>query len=103
MEAMGYTEHGFRHANLVAKHRLPGPAPARVYGEREATLARVAGYLHDVGNALARDAHGQTGAMLVYQALARPCRRGRPHADHGRDREPRGDRGHGGLARSRPR
>ena len=36
------------------------------YSEREATLASVAGYLHDVGNALARDAHGQTrrGARL---------------------------------------
>lgn len=68
MEAMGYTEHGFRHANLVAKiayqvlHRLG-------YTEREAVLGQVAGYLHDVGNALARDAHGQTGAVLVYQAL----------------------------------
>ena len=31
MEAMGYTEHGFRHANLVAKISLPGPAPARVH------------------------------------------------------------------------
>jgi metal-dependent HD superfamily phosphatase/phosphodiesterase len=68
MDAMGYTEHGFRHANLVAKiayqvlHRLG-------YSEREAELACVAGYLHDVGNALARDAHGQTGAVMVYQAL----------------------------------
>jgi len=32
-------------------------------------MASVAGYLHDVGNALARDAHGQTGAVIVYQAL----------------------------------
>ena len=39
------------------------------YPEREASLACVAGYLHDVGNALARDAHGQTGALLVYHAL----------------------------------
>jgi metal-dependent HD superfamily phosphatase/phosphodiesterase len=39
------------------------------YSEREAQLACVAGYLHDVGNALARDAHGQTGAVLVYQTL----------------------------------
>jgi len=68
MDAMGYTEHGFRHANLVAKiayqvlHRLG-------FGERDAQLACVAGYLHDVGNALARDAHGQTGAVLVSQAL----------------------------------
>ena len=68
MEAMGYTEHGFRHANLVARiayqvlHRLG-------FSEREAQLACVAGYLHDVGNALARDAHGQTGAVLVYHSL----------------------------------
>ncbi len=68
MDAMGFTEHGFRHANLVARiayqvlHRLG-------FDERQATLACVAGYLHDVGNALARDAHGQTGALLVYQAL----------------------------------
>jgi uncharacterized protein len=68
MEAMGYTEHGFRHATLVARiayqvlHRLGAT-------EREAQLACVAGYLHDVGNALARDAHGQTGAVLVYHTL----------------------------------
>jgi uncharacterized protein len=68
MDAMGFTEHGFRHANLVASigfqvlHRLG-------YSEREAVLASVAGYLHDVGNALARDAHGQTGAVIVHHAL----------------------------------
>ncbi len=68
MDAIGFTEHGFRHANLVARisfqvlHRLG-------YTEREAELAQVAGYLHDVGNALARDAHGQTGAVLVNEAL----------------------------------
>ncbi|MCL6553408.1 MAG: HD domain-containing protein [Firmicutes bacterium] len=65
---MGYTEHGFRHANLVA--RIAYQVLRRLgYSEREATLACVAGYLHDVGNALARDAHGQTGAILVHQAL----------------------------------
>ena len=37
--------------------------------ERDAQLGRVAGYLHDMGNALARDAHGQSGAVLVYQTL----------------------------------
>lgn len=68
MEGMGYTEHGFRHANLVASisyqvlHRLG-------FTDREADLACVAGYLHDVGNMLTRDSHAQTGAILVYQAL----------------------------------
>ena len=68
MDAMGFTEHGFRHANLVA--RIAYQVLSRLgFGEREATLSCVAGYLHDVGNALARDAHGQTGAVLVHHAL----------------------------------
>jgi putative nucleotidyltransferase with HDIG domain len=68
MDAIGFTEHGFRHANLVARiayqvlHRLGFP-------EREAELARVAGYLHDVGNMLTREVHAQTGSLLVHQAL----------------------------------
>jgi uncharacterized protein len=68
MDAMGYTEHGFRHANLVARiayqvlHRLG-------YPEREAQLACVAGYLHDVGNMISRVDHGQTGSLLVYHTL----------------------------------
>jgi metal-dependent HD superfamily phosphatase/phosphodiesterase len=68
MEAIGYTEHGFRHANLVAK--IAYQVLARLgFSEREAMLASMAGYLHDVGNAFARDGHGQTGAILVHQEL----------------------------------
>ena len=68
MEGMGFTEHGFRHANLVASisyqvlHRLG-------FTEREADLACVAGYLHDVGNMMTRESHAQTGAVLVYHTL----------------------------------
>ena len=60
MEGLGFTEHGFRHANLVARiafnvlHRLG-------FDEREADLACVAGYLHDIGNMVTRETHGQTG------------------------------------------
>ena len=39
------------------------------FSQREAELARVAGYLHDMGNALTRDGHGQSGAMLAFHAL----------------------------------
>ena len=69
MDGLGYTEHGFRHANLSAKiafnvlSRLDFP-------ERDATLAAVGGYLHDIGNAISRWGHGQTGAVLVHQLLS---------------------------------
>lgn len=68
MEGLGYTEHGFRHANLTAK--IAYNVLSRLgFDEHEANLACVAGYLHDVGNMVSRELHGQTGAILVYQAL----------------------------------
>ena len=68
MDAMGYTEHGFRHAHLVGK--IAYQVLKRLgFSQREAELARVAGYLHDMGNALTRDGHGQSGAILAYEAL----------------------------------
>ena len=68
MDAMGYTEHGFRHAHLVGK--IAYQVLKRLgFSQREAELARVAGYLHDMGNALTRDGHGQSGAILAYETL----------------------------------
>lgn len=68
MEALGYTEHGFRHANLTA--RIAYNVLTRAgFDDHTANLACVAGYLHDVGNMVSREMHGQTGAVLVYHAL----------------------------------
>ena len=68
MEGLGYTEHGFRHANLVA--RIAYQVLARLeFDETQAVRGCVAGYLHDVGNMVSREVHGQTGALLVYEAL----------------------------------
>ncbi|MGE5528595.1 MAG: HD domain-containing protein [Patescibacteria group bacterium] len=66
--AMGYTEHGFRHANLVSRiaHNILDRldlAPQR------AEMAAVAGYLHDLGNAVSRHDHGQTGATIAASLL----------------------------------
>lgn len=70
MRAMGYTEHGERHVRLVAK------AARRIlkeleYPEREAELAAIAGYLHDVGNMVGRAHHGQASALIVLPILTR--------------------------------
>jgi uncharacterized protein len=68
MEGLGYTEHGFRHANLTS--RIAFNVLSRLGNEgRMAELASIAGYLHDVGNMVARENHGPTGALLVYDVL----------------------------------
>ena len=70
MKGLGYTEHGFRHANLTG--RIAFNVMDRLgFDEHAATLAHVAGYLHDVGNMVAREMHGQTGALLLYQVLSK--------------------------------
>ena len=70
MEGLGYTEHGFRHANLSG--RISFQVLSRLgFDERTANLACISGYLHDVGNMISRQMHGQSGAVLVYEALRR--------------------------------
>ncbi len=65
---LGFTEHGFRHANLVA--RIAHNILARLgYGPHVAELAAVAGYLHDVGNVISRHNHPQTSALIALPIL----------------------------------
>ena len=68
MEAIGYTEHGFRHADLVAR-RARSIMEELGRDPREAELAAIAGYLHDIGNVAAREEHGQVAVMLAYSVL----------------------------------
>jgi metal-dependent HD superfamily phosphatase/phosphodiesterase len=66
--AMGYTEHGERHARLVA--RMAQQILVRLgYDRRTCILGSIAGYLHDIGNAINRNEHGQSGAWLAYEIL----------------------------------
>jgi uncharacterized protein len=70
MEAIGFTEHGFRHADLVS-HIAMNVLRRLGYNEREAELAGIAGYLHDIGNAVGRNFHAVTAAMMTHTVLAR--------------------------------
>jgi len=65
-QALGYTEHGFRHSNLVSKE---AKRIAKEIGlsEREQELAGVAGFCHDMGNFLGRSRHHYWGALLFHQ------------------------------------
>lgn len=68
LAAQGFTEHGFRHAELVARvsyNVLTHLGRSR----REAELAEIAGYTHDMGNAIAREGHGQVGAAILVRIL----------------------------------
>jgi metal-dependent HD superfamily phosphatase/phosphodiesterase len=70
LRALGYTEHGQRHAFLVGQ---VAEDILRQLGNdgREAELAHIAGYLHDMGNVIHRGAHALSGALLSQQALTR--------------------------------
>lgn len=68
MSAVGYTEHGERHAKLVSNiaHNI---LTHLEYNERLPELAAIAGYLHDMGNMIGRTRHEQSGALLAIEIL----------------------------------
>ena len=68
--AQGYTEHGFRHANLVG--RIAYNVLHHLDAEPElCELAALGGYLHDVGNVVSRMNHGLSSAWIAFDALRR--------------------------------
>lgn len=70
LETMGFTEHSYRHSNLVCK-RARNILQRLDYPPRMVELAAIAGYLHDIGNVINRYEHGQSGAVLAYTILQR--------------------------------
>lgn len=66
--ALGYTEHSFPHVMKVAK-TASDILLTLCYSEREAELARIAGYLHDIGNVINRIDHAQSGAVMAFRIL----------------------------------
>jgi metal-dependent HD superfamily phosphatase/phosphodiesterase len=70
MEALRYTDHSRRHTKLIAE-RAGYVLKALSFSERDVELARIAGYLHDVGNAMSRPGHELLGAYLAYDLLKR--------------------------------
>ncbi len=65
---IGYTEHGYRHVGYVS-HTAGVILEQLGYDERTVELARIAGWVHDVGNAVNRKNHGLTGAAILYPVL----------------------------------
>jgi len=67
---VGYTEHGVRHGKWVGR---TAQKLLKTLGKngREADLAGIAGYMHDIGNLINREDHAQSGAMLAYELLVK--------------------------------
>ncbi len=70
LRALGFTEHGQRHAGLVG-HIAQNILSRLGYDDRTQQLANVAGYLHDIGNCIHRENHAQSGSLLAWDILAR--------------------------------
>lgn len=68
LEALGYTDHGPRHVSYVSR-TASGILSALGYSPREVELAAIAGWVHDVGNAVNRHNHGPNGAIMLLPIL----------------------------------
>ena len=68
MSAMGFTEHSFAHVTKCA-HSASSLLAELGYSEREVELARIAGYMHDIGNVINRTDHAQSGALMAFRLL----------------------------------
>lgn len=66
--ALGFTEHSFAHVMHVAE--MAGYILQTMgYDERTVELAKIAGYLHDIGNLVNRKDHSQSGAVMAWSIL----------------------------------
>ena len=70
MNALGFTEHSFAHVTKVAQ--TAGTLLDDLgYDQRTVELAKIAGYLHDIGNLVNRVDHSQSGAVMAFRILDR--------------------------------
>ncbi len=68
LSALGYTEHSFAHVTMVAE-KAGYILQTLGYSERNVELAKIAGYLHDIGNLVNRIEHSQSGAVMAFRIL----------------------------------
>lgn len=68
LAVLGYTEHSFAHVVKVAEcaaYILEGLG----YDSHTVELAKIAGYLHDIGNLVNRVEHSQSGGVMAFRLL----------------------------------
>ena len=65
---LGFTDHSMAHCALVAE-RAAYILRKLGYTDREEELAKIAGCMHDIGNAINRTHHAELGALLANDIL----------------------------------
>ena len=65
---LGYTDHSVAHTTIVAEEagkilKMFG------YSEHEIELAKIAGFMHDIGNCINRSRHAEYGGLLANEIL----------------------------------
>ena len=68
LDALGYTDHSTAHTKLVAE-RAADILNSFGYGQDVMELAKIAGFMHDIGNAINRHHHAEYGALLANEIL----------------------------------
>ena len=68
LNVLGYTEHSVRHTTIVSE-RAGQILEDLGYSKDRVELAKIAGYLHDIGNCVNRQDHAHSGAILAYNIL----------------------------------
>ena len=66
--AMGFTDHSEAHSGLVAE-RAAEILKKFGYPEKDIELVKIAGFMHDIGNAVNRSHHAEYGALLANDIL----------------------------------
>lgn len=68
LTALGFTEHSFDHVIHVAQ-TAGYILQTMGFDDRTVELAKIAGYLHDIGNLVNRNDHSQSGAVMAWSIL----------------------------------
>ena len=66
--ALGYTEHSFAHVGRVS-HNVEYILMTLGYPHHDVELAKIAAYMHDIGNLVNRVDHSQSGAIMSFRIL----------------------------------
>lgn len=68
LNVLGYTDHSSQHTCKVSETAAE-LLENLGYSKADIELAKIAGYMHDIGNIVSRNGHSQSGAIMAFQML----------------------------------